>query len=394
MDRSQVIHRVRRLPAKARQKVVKGVTKGVFVDRGPSCPISWKPSVFAPVFYGYTDTTAILPMVATQADAGASAKLRARLRPELGVGTGGILALGEPVRIFFPSLDGSPQHAPILKGCGRYPLVIFAHGQCVRDEEPYKEWFELPATLARCGYVVIVPDLDLGAPSGNEAEQRLIGQLSSWARTRWEHKDVVMPAPATALVGHSWGGGLLGHVAGDSPGQYAAYVSLSGVEVPGSVGNAAIPKLMTWGDDFALEVPGVQISQWDRLRAPIHVAEFHQAGHWDYLPAGRSACDVDQNGQPARGTCTLTPFLAADIVSCFLTRYLRPEGVGTGGWLNPFRISKSLKPPLFSQIFLTNEQRFFAGGHLMSWGAVESREACGVTLRWKIGGETDELVHG
>jgi len=29
------------------------------------------------------------------------------------------------------------------------------------------------------------------------------------------------------------------------------------------------------------------------------------------------------------------------------------------------------------QVFLTDEQRFFTGGHLMFWGAVESRDECG-----------------
>ncbi len=242
---------------------------------------------------------------------------------------------------------------------------------------------------------MILPDLDLGAPSGNETEQRLIGQLAAWARSDWEHKELVMPAPATALVGHSWGGGLLGHVAAESPGNYAAYVSLSGVEVPGDLGRSPIPKLMTWGDDLSLEVLGTQISQWDRLTQPVHVAEFHHAGHWDYLPAGRSACDVDESGQPRRGTCTLTPYLAADIVASFLTRYLRPEGINVPSWPwnSFFKIPTSLRPPLASQMLLTVDQQFYAGGHLLAWKGVPTRDDCGVTLRWNVNGSTGELIH-
>jgi pimeloyl-ACP methyl ester carboxylesterase len=366
------------------------LTRGIFADPGPDCSISWKPSIFAPVFYGYSDTTAMLPLETLPTHGPLPDKLARLTRP----GPGGIL-LGEPIRIFFPTLDGSPQHARILEGCGRYPLVILAHGQCGRDEQPYQKWFELPAILARCGYVVILPDLDLGAPSGNEVEQRLIAKLAGWARSDWEHKDLVMPRPATALVGHSWGGGLLGHVAADFPGSYAAYVSLSGVEVPGDLSRSPIPKLMTWGGDLSLEVLGVQISQWDAFAQPVHVAEFHDAGHWDYLPAGRSACDVDESGQLARGSCSLTPYLAADIVASFLTRYLRPEGVRAPPWplSSLLRIPASLRPPLAARMLLTPEQEFYAGGHLQAWQGVTAREGCGVTLRWRADGSSGELVH-
>lgn len=373
-------------------------------DPGQECAISWKPSVFTPVFYGYQDTTAILPQVAhslrtkesatgLRASAEAGTPPAAR-HPGLSGATGALQSLGHPVRIWFPSLDGSPQHAPILQGCGRYPLVIFAHGSCPQDGDHYRLWHELPATLARSGYVVIVPDLRLGAPSGNETEQALIGGLSVWARTDWEHADLVMPAPATGLVGHSWGAGLLGHVAAEAPEMYSGYVSLSGVEVPGDMHRSHLPTLFTWGDDLGLEVLGVQVSQWEALAPPAHVGELHHAGHWDYLPAGRSQCDV-LNGLPQRGSCRLTPFLAADIVACFLTRYVRPEGVPVGqfGPLKLNDIGRSLRPPRFFPQSLTKEQRLFAGGHLHAWGSVTSRADCGVTLRWVVDGHTGELKH-
>lgn len=357
----------------------------VFVDATPGCPISWKPSVFAPVFYGYQDTTAVFPPVAHQARTPAGTAMASALG-----GPGGNRALGHRVRVWFPSLDGSPQHAPILRGCGRYPLVILAHGSCPQDDDQYQKWFELPAVLARCGYVVIVPELHLGAPSGNEDEQSLIGKLSAWARSGWEHAEVVMPAPATALVGHSWGAGLLGHVAAQEADSYAAYVSLSGVEVPLAMRRSTMPRLFTWGSDFPAEVLGVQVSQWEALTSPAHVAEFHDAGHWDYLPVGRSAC---HESEPA--SCTLMPFLAADLVACFLTRYLRPEGVPVKKWgpWKLFTIHRSLRPPAFFPWYLTSEQQFYAGGHLNAWKAVPSHDGCGVTLGWVVNGEVGELVH-
>jgi hypothetical protein len=204
----------------------------------------------------------------------------------------------------------------------------------------------------------------------------------------------VMPAPATGLVGHSWGAGLVGHVAADSPEAYAAYVSLSGVEVPGAMHRSRMPKLFTWGAELGLEVLGVQVSGWEGLTPPAHVAELHHAGHWDYLLAGRSHCD-ELNGQPQRGSCRLTAFLTADIVACFLTRYLRPEGVPVVK-LGPVKlniINRSLRPPRFFPRFLTREQQFYAGGHLQAWKSVPSREDCGVTLRWVVDGDTGELDH-
>ncbi|MDQ3735399.1 MAG: hypothetical protein M3400_15630, partial [Actinomycetota bacterium] len=92
-----------------------------------ACPISWQPSALTPVFYGHRDYTT--------AD-GAPAN----------------------VRVFFPSLDGSPQHGAMLEGCGRYPVILFAHGHCPGDTQhrQYLEWFRLPAQLARSGYVVVV----------------------------------------------------------------------------------------------------------------------------------------------------------------------------------------------------------------------------------------------
>lgn len=66
--------------------------------------------------------------------------------------------------MFFPSLDGAPAIAPPLTGCGRYPLIVCAHGQCA-DPDHYRKWTHLPAQLARSGYVVAVPKLHgIGTP--------------------------------------------------------------------------------------------------------------------------------------------------------------------------------------------------------------------------------------
>src|SRR5262249_54964160 len=102
------------------------------------CPIAWQPGALTPVFYGARDLT-----------------------PAEGAPV--------PLRVFFPSLDGSVFSAPILDGCGRYPVILFAHGACPTDVEHYKKWFQLPAELARSGYVVVVPELAHTARGGHPA---------------------------------------------------------------------------------------------------------------------------------------------------------------------------------------------------------------------------------
>jgi hypothetical protein len=107
--------------------------------RGPipplaGCPIGWQPSALAPVFHSYRTYGA--------AD-GAPA----------------------PLRVFFPSADWPDSEVLMLEGCGRYPVILFAHGQCDGDDHPYQRWFRLPAQLARSGYVVVVPELSPDPPT-------------------------------------------------------------------------------------------------------------------------------------------------------------------------------------------------------------------------------------
>ena len=95
------------------------------------CPISWQPSVTAPVFYGIRDYAP--PSFALSSTA-------ARL-------------FGWPpgtFRVFYPSIDGSPPDAAMLEPCGRYPLIAFLHGHC-RPDDPlnYTKWYELMVRVAR-----------------------------------------------------------------------------------------------------------------------------------------------------------------------------------------------------------------------------------------------------
>jgi dipeptidyl aminopeptidase/acylaminoacyl peptidase len=106
--------------------------------------------------------------------------------------------------VFFPSLDGAVFSTPILEGCGRYPLILFAHGHC-DESEHYKKWYLLPAQLARSGYVVVVPELPGIAihPSNEDhpALQRMV-DIVSWIREYWEHRNNLLPAQSTGVAGH------------------------------------------------------------------------------------------------------------------------------------------------------------------------------------------------
>ncbi|HST47386.1 alpha/beta fold hydrolase [Jatrophihabitans sp.] len=193
---------------------------------GSSCPIGWQPSALAPVFYGYREYTA---------------------------------AEGAPltVRVYYPSLDDSPAGAAPLLGCGRYPLILFCHGSCPGEPLQYQKWIELPAQLARAGYVVAVPqvpDIDR-LPIEVPATQEALRKLLDWMREGWENRDTLLPPPATGLAGHSYGALHAGILATTRP--VLAVVSLSGVweelSDPFPIRQGAWARLFTWGTNTMSE---------------------------------------------------------------------------------------------------------------------------------------------
>ena len=319
-----------------------------------ACPIAWQPSVLAPVFYGVRD-----------------------------IGTAD-RAPG-PLRVFFPSLDGAVFDAPLLEGCARYPLIIFCHGHC-SELEHYKKWFELPATLARSGCVVVVPRLpQVGGgthPSGADADLLLLGEIESWMRTVWPQRAVLQPPPATGAIGHSFGALLAGRYAQAAP--VSAYASLSGVWQDWPDGNApikslAIPKLFTWGDPALDLFTEINDPSWNQLPLDKHRAVFPGAAHWDYLPAGRSTCEQ------GRGGCSLVKVIAMDLAVTFFGKYLPPDC-----WPSLTScIPDSLVAPAYD---LTFEQEFYAGSHLMGMKMLTAVAGCRVELAWHTARGTGSLT--
>ncbi len=306
------------------------------------CPIGWQPSALAPVFYGYRDYT---------------------------------MAQGAPtrLRVFYPSVDGAPQNAPILAGCGRYPLILFAHGHCDTDANHYRRWFRLPAQLARSGYVVAVPELtDIHThPAESPTTQQALTGTLTWMRQSWQHRLTVLPAPATGLAGHSHGALHAGILATRTT--VAAVASLSGVwgswqpgHGPKPIFQATGPRLLTWGTiegDGRLTDP-----DWNAIPRPKHRAVFADAEHYDYFPFNQQLpC------RPFPGPCPHVGAATDDLVIMFFARYLPPEM-----WPDlPGRVPANLVPPPLS---LTPEQRFYAGGHLVGLSTFNATSQCGVSI--------------
>jgi hypothetical protein len=305
-----------------------------------SCPIGWQPTALAPVFYGMRT---------------------------LGPSDAAPVAM----RLFFPSLDGAVASAPLLDGCGRYPLVIFVHGHCVGDVDHFQRWVHLPAQLARSGYVVAVPQL-AGIESGLHPSQpdhpdlSALSDVVEWLRSDWEHADV-LDAARIAVVGHSFGALLGARFAAAA--EAVAFAGLSGVwqdwpSGPSPLTLRPMASLLVWGGPLDF-FTALSDSAWNELPPPKHRAMWSAGEHWDYLVGSVPPCSAGAGPCPAVGIAT------ADLVTMFLGKYLAPE-------LAPNLVDDipdTLRPP---QLVLSPEQQFFAGGHLLGFGLLDGNPSCGL----------------
>ena len=151
------------------------------------------------------------------------------------------------VRIFY----GSPQNAAILGPCRRFPLVLPVHGDCGGDT--FQQWFSLPAEIARCGYVVAVTGYGGFLATGDPNETFALHGVYSWLWNNWEHRDSLMPPPATAIIGHSFGGTLAAQFIPEIPAQ--VFASLSGTfgqspNFSALLSNINFPRLCCLNDDY------------------------------------------------------------------------------------------------------------------------------------------------
>lgn len=313
-----------------------------------TCPIGWQPQALAPVFFG------------------------AR-------GLGPAEGAPVPLRIFFPSLDGAVESAPLLEGCGRYPLIVFAHGHCIGDPDHYRRWFRLPAQLARSGYVVVVPHL-AGIAGGQSPsvdahpDLATLAAVVDWARSDWEHADVLLPAPATGVAGHSYGAMLGARFAVSHP--VSAYAGLSGGwqdwfgDAPKPLPLLDLPNLLVWGGAADLFTQ-LSDTAWNQLRKPRHRVVFANGEHWDYLSG-----NIDVPCRHSSGTCPHVDSATDDLVTMFFGKYLPPEFATD----LPSRVPSTLEPPSWPVASLTQEQEFFAGGFLGGFDALSGDSECAVDV--------------
>jgi hypothetical protein len=328
------------------------------------CPIGWQPGALTPVFYGYRDYSSH-PVAALEVDRG----------------PGGEIGLPPTnMRVFFPSLDGSPQYGAILQGCGLYPLILFVHGDCNGDADHYLRWYDLPQELARAGYVVAVPQLPgitaARFPPDDTATQDTLLDVLSWMRQEWEYSPTLMPAPATGLAGHSYGGMHAGILA--TKVAVAGVVSLSGTwgqwlfdTGPLPITELQVPQLLTWGtgDDEAPFGAILPDNLWDEIGPePKHKAVFAGSEHFDYLYQSPLPC------RDAQGPCPYEGPAAFDLTTMFFGRYLPPE------FCQDLRnaIPPTLVPPL--PLSLTPEQVFYSGDYLNGLPGFDGDSQCSVSI--------------
>lgn len=320
--------------------------------------VDWTPDVMHPVFYGYQDFSS---------DDGAPGNLR----------------------IWYPSYEGFTDGPPILKLClVRWPLVLFLHGQppCPEDGNYYKRWSLLPAVLARCGYVVVVPSHSAAFPGdANSAGEQYALNTLDWVRESWEHKKWVdARAEATGVVGHSYGALLAARVAAARP-SISAFAGLSGPWLEFSnplpvLQSINAPAFFMWGTGNPITAAFEDLdgggNLWSQVPSPKYAGVF-PGEHFDYLQTW-SGCNFP------KGDCSLIPAVAAELTALFLGRYLPVN-------LSQTQIPVNLDPP---DVTLTQQQQFFAGAHLNGLQQIVNRSGCEVALRWSDSGQTGTRTLG
>lgn len=317
-------------------------------DPNESAGVDWTPDILHPMFWGFQDL-------------------------DTANGAPG------PLRIYYPTYDGTPQNARILKLCLiRYPVVLFTHGQApCPDANYFKRWQILGMVLARSGYVVVMPKQSQLLPNDGSPDIATALAALDFVRNGWEHRNWVdSDVTATTVGGHSFGALLAARIHKARP-TIGAYFGLSGVwtEVNDAIPllqSVNVPALFTWATlagsvSESMDNGGL----WQAVPGPKSAA-FFPGFHFDYItpPAG---CTVQ------RGTCDLIELVMAELVALFVSRQIPVK-------TSHAPIPPSLIPPV---VTLTPKQAFFAGSHLNGIGLIESRQGCGIDLRWEDPLDTD-----
>lgn len=277
---------------------------------------------------------------------------------------------------------------PILRHClTRWPVVLLMHGgdNVLPLEGRHLYWRTMASQLARCGFVVIVPnwnpELVLLDRVDTAAEQAWADV--EWVRTQWRHAAWVDPDPAeTLFIGHSLGGQVALTLAVDKPN--SGVVSLGTWNLP----NLANPWLSRVFAELRKPVMFMHARQGFNERLPdqrwaaLPGDKYHltYAGdHFDYmdlLPYVPREAFLPGPPEDRPRACTGFNFFATGLVSLFAARYLRTETT----------IPPSLEPPAVTH---TPAQRRYTPSPSEWTIALDISPGCTDTrLRWVVEGQT------
>lgn len=302
------------------------------------CPISWKPSIWQPIFHGIDDV-----LIERQ------------------------FASPMPLRIIYPSVDGST----ILEGCGKFPLILFVHGACpspIQGEDQYLAWTKVLTSLARAGFIVALPQivsLYKSVPTTLDVLDQL-HSIVNWMYFIWGPQYSGVLDQTIGLVGHSNGGVAAASLAAD----WANYPSFGGQAfLSGNFGqfansthyNTGPPDFDDWIPNLkrpTLSLFGSGKSEygavghednsvpfgWLTLPLPKTFVHFPKGDHWDYLPMP-SPCG-DNNLQ----RCAFQWLFTSELLVKFFSRHLRFD--------LPVPLTDDPIPPTTADIHNLNEHLF------------------------------------
>jgi hypothetical protein len=261
------------------------------------------------------------------------------------------------------------QPPPMLKMCGvRWPVVLFLHGHAPLNfpfptSDLYRFWRHLPASLARSGYIVVVPSHPADLSFSQQVVDDALRDLD-WVRQGWAHSPWVSKSPQFAIAGHSNGAMLGMYIAANT--QSVSFVSLGGeytarVEFFAPIfRDLLVPRFFMWADAQTSE----HFLAFDDLRPTGSRYFVEYAGrHWDYI-------DSAFTGSLVRGPCAQMPDIAADLATLFI-------GLTFSGLT---KVPIDLSKPIVS---LTPKQQAYAFQHLRSLDLIQS--GCSINLSWTMG---------
>lgn len=281
-------------------------------------------------------------------------------------------------RIYFPSDEPESGAAPSRHQRfvaairrGTYPLIVFLHGEAdpsvlVPPEGLHAAWELLHRLWARCGFVVLSPDI--GGASDVDSTADVIRSAVRWITQTWEHADVFPPL-RMAFVGHSWGAGHAANAIASFRYPASAFVGISPTmetlvwPVEERTRLIAPSLLVSGTQDNAVSSIPAQVP-YGELRTPKYQVAFQGTRHWDYFGAAGGVQPRD--GHPA-GWCSATGYVTREIVLNFLAKHV----LGMS-YLGPYLLTAPAGRPPVSQYF-------------------DAGAACAIKIRWNEPGSTSPL---